>query len=112
MVMVAAHAHWTERQGLRRWMLASSLVLGLIIVFAFMHSGARGAAVCEEHGSGAVEPTLSVWPPGARCIGGTLDVEITRFDPSFLVLAPTIYFALCFAGWLVGRILRRDPRAH
>jgi hypothetical protein len=87
-----------------------TLVVVMVALFWFTHSGARASGVCDNTGLAAVSDQSfpSLWPPGARCIGGTEELDIVRFDPSFLILAPTILIVL-LAVEPAARVLRPRP---
>ena len=80
----------------RRWLrlLAPALVaaFALAAVFAVMHAGAQGAAVCHREGFEG-PGTLSLWPPGARCVGGEPERVRVLVSSAFWLLGPAVVFA-------------------
>jgi hypothetical protein len=79
----------------------------LVALFLVMHGGARGEAVCNEHGLASAGSAPALVPPGARCIGGTATGDVVKFDGSFLIVAPSICLALGLVGLATGRRVRR-----
>ena len=67
----------------RRTALTGLVLLALLAgAFAFLHSGARAAGVCERErfvSSGE----LSLWPPGARCSYGEPQIQDVLLNPWF-----------------------------
>ena len=70
---------------------AAALVAALVALFVFTHSGARATDVCADHGLARASAAPSLFPPGARCIGGTDSPDIVKFDGAFLLVAPAVY---------------------
>ena len=50
--------------------------------FAFLHSGARAAALCERERF-VHSGELSLWPPGARCSYGEPEIQDILINPWF-----------------------------
>jgi hypothetical protein len=80
--------------------------LVLVALFVVMHSGSRAEAVCNENGMAGAGSPLSLFPPGARCIGGTDSGDVVRFDGSFLLVAPALYLLLGLVA--LGVRIRHD----
>jgi hypothetical protein len=75
----------------------------VVASFAFWHSGARAAAVCEREafvGSG----TLSAWPPGARCTFGEPETSDTFLNPWFFGTLLLVLVLACVLGEALARV--------
>jgi len=84
------------------WLKVTAGTVLVVAVFVFMHSGARAESLCADAGF-SPPAGLSWWPPGARCSGGEPGYESVRFDPSFLLAVPVVYFALAGLGIALDR---------
>ena len=74
---------------------AAALVAALVVgAFVFTHSGARATEVCGDHGLARASASSSLFPPGARCIGGTDSPDIVKFDATFLLVVPAAYLLI------------------
>jgi hypothetical protein len=81
---------------------AAAALVSTFAVFLFVHSGARAADVCDDHGLARASAAPSLFPPGAQCIGGTEAPEVVKFEAAVLLVAPAAYL-------LVGLVA---PRAR
>jgi hypothetical protein len=92
-----------------RLLFASSITVIMAALFWIMHTGARANSVCGDAGLQAVpdRSAPSLWPPGVRCIGGSEQADIVRFDPTFLILLPTVFLLACAAALVLGAIRTR-----
>jgi hypothetical protein len=80
--------------------LLSLVPIGALLIFAWMHTGSRAIALCAEQGFSGTG-SLSLWPPGARCIGGDPTIEKTMLHPAFFLLVAAITLALLGAAAIV-----------
>ena len=83
--------------------------MGAVLIFALMHSGSRAMTLCQGEafsGSGS----LSLWPPGARCVGGEPAIEKTVLDPAFFLAAITLTLVLFGAAALAWPARLRSLR--
>jgi hypothetical protein len=83
----------------------SLLVVGIVTVvlfalFWFMHTGGRAGTVCGDAGlaSTSEDAIPSLWPPGARCIGGSEQPDSVRLDATFLIVTPAVVLMVCAAS--------------
>jgi hypothetical protein len=63
-----------------------------------VHSGSRATDVCGDHGLAPASASPSLFPPGARCIGGTDSPDIVKFDGVFLLVIPAAFLLVGLAG--------------
>jgi hypothetical protein len=91
-------------------MLALVVLLVVLGGFVMTHAGSRGRALCAEDGF-STTPSLSWWPPGARCFGGEPESEHVRFDATFLLLVPTALLIVLGLELAIGAVRdrRREP---
>ena len=90
------------RQRIARGLL-SLVPVGCLLIFVFMHTGARARAFCEHDGFSGTG-ALSLWPPGARCNGGEPTMDTIAIDPGFFLIA------LALAMLLFGAAALAHPR--
>jgi hypothetical protein len=93
----------------RGTVIGALLVAVALALFAFMHSGARGVAVCGQDGSGG-PGSLSLWPPGAQCTGGMPERTWVSFDADYVGVLLLAAWLLAFA-LIVVLALRSRARA-
>jgi hypothetical protein len=97
-----------RRSGNRRRLAAGvACAVVLVALFLAMHSGARGEAVCTEHGLASAGSAPSLIPPGAGCVGGAATGDVVKFDGSFLIVTPSIYLVLGLLELLASGVRRR-----
>ena len=73
---------------------AAAAVVATLAVFLFVHSGSRAADVCGDHGLARASAAPSLFPPGARCIGGTEAPDIVKLDAAVLLVTPAAYLLI------------------
>lgn len=79
--------------------LQGLIPVGGLLIFVFMHTGARTRAFCEQDGfSGTGSPSL--WPPGTRCDGGVPTMHTIAIDPGFFLVALSLALLLFGAAVL------------
>jgi hypothetical protein len=82
----------------KRFLVAALVLVG---IFVFLHTGARGAGVCEEEAWPIHH--LSWWPPGVECAGGLPEVSETKLNVAMLLALPAVLLVIAAAPLLVRR---------
>jgi hypothetical protein len=90
-----------ERRRTHTVTLLLVVVLAVAAAFAFMHTGARGRALCRDNGFSGTA-SLSLWPPGARCSGGEPEISRVELDPSFALALPAVALLVFGGAALLG----------
>ena len=83
-----------------RFLIALFAVGVFAAAFAYMHTGARAEHLCNANGFSG-PGSFSLWPPGARCVGGEPRIERTYFDPVFII--PAVLILMLAGGALALR---------
>jgi len=86
--------------------LLAFMPIAALLVFVLVHSGARGTAICEDHGfTGSGD--LSWWPPGTKCRGGEPAIHEIFFSPTFFLVLAAVLLLLAGAWAII-----RSPRGE